>query len=688
MDCQRTYPRQQLRLRGLASLLAGALLATSGPLAAAQRDLFELSLEELGQVNITGSTLTAKKLSDVPAAVTVFTREEIRQLPVSSVEQLMNYVPGFQAARSSDNSISQPYSVRGRKLGVSGREVLVMINGMRIENFFTGGAASTYPQIPLANVERIEFIRGPGSSLYGSNALTGMVNIITDEAGSRFYLNGGTPEQASASWLHQFGGDNAGGSLFVQGTRASGEDYRVQDSFSPQTVMTSDPQQGREALLQLRLSQDTRLQLLATDRDMDDFYVTGFVANGFNSYDTRYYHGMLEHTLQLSPALSSKLQAGYSRFRMLVDTQSTPPGALAAISSPASNEPVRFYSETVTTESWARWLNDWTLNESHTLQFGASYRNPGIEQSQLDSNFDLAALYRGELPIAYRADFGNRVDTTEAADMDVASAFLQYQSRWTEQAELVLGVRYDSYSQVGSHVSPRAALTLHPNSSDSVKLLYGRAFDAPVAAELYTINNTILLGNPDLQPETVDTWELLWLRQWQNASFTTSYFYNRFHDSISQALVEGIRTYENAGHETSDGIETELAVQLNPAFSLRATGTYLFNQVTSSFRESDQLFSLIGRVQQPFGYATLALNHQSDRQTLSNNGNRRENLDGFWLANLKFGYYLAQNLETYLEVQNVTDEAYFTPSVSGNIAAGIPNHRRELRLGFVWDYSR
>ena len=276
--------------------------------------------------------------------------------------------------------------------------------------------------------------------------------------------------------------------------------------------------------------------------------------------------------------------------------------------------------------------------------------------------------------------------TVKQADMDVAALFVQYQSPLGDSADLVLGARYDSYSQIGSHISPRLALTLHPTASDSIKLLYGRAFDAPVSAELYSINNTILLGNPDLEPETVDTGEILWLHQWQRATFTTSYFYNRFHDSISQTVVNGVRTYENANHDTSDGVELELNAQLHDQFSLRATATGLLQQVESSFRESDTLFALIARIQQPYGYATLAAHHHSDRQTLSNNGNRRETLDSITLANLKFGYYLEQNLETYLEVLNLADVVYFTPSVSGNIAAGIPNHRRELRLGLVWDY--
>lgn len=687
MDCRpKTFRSHSLQTRSLPVLLAGVVLAWPIQLTAAAPDLFEMSLEELGNITITGSTLTEKKLTDVPAAVTVFTREEIRRLPVGTVEQLMNYVPGFQSTRSSDTGMSQPYSVRGRKFGVSGREVLVTINGMRIENFFTGGAASTYPMIPLANVARIEFIRGPGSSLYGSNALTGMINIITEEQDSRLNLSGGSQDLASANWLQQLDGDALNGSLFVQGFRDNGDQYQVQDTFSPQQVSTRDPHTGGDALLQMTFNNTTRVQLLAAERNADDFYVTGFIANGFNHYSTDYYHGMLEQTLRWSDVITSKLQTGYSRYVVGVDTQAGAAGALAAISTPSSSEALKFLSETVATEAWVRWLNDWNMGHDQTLQFGMSYRRPELEHATINSNFDLAALSRSEFPLAYRDDFSNRSAAASPVDMEIAAAFVQYQTALGDIADLVLGARYDSYSQIGAHISPRVALTLHPTAHDSFKLLYGRAFDAPVAAELYTINNPILLGNPDLGPETVDTGEVIWLHQWQRATFTTSYFYNRFHDSISQAVVNGVRTYENASHDTSEGMEMELNAQLHDQFSLRATATGLFRRVESSFRESDTLFSVIARYQQPYGYASLASHHQSDKQTLSNNGSRRETLDGFTLANLKLGYYAGKNLETYLELLNLADVVYFTPSVSGNIAAGIPNRRRELRLGFVWDY--
>src|SRR5690606_2673141 len=259
-------------------------------------------------------------------------------------------------------SVSRPYSVRGRRFGASGREVLVMINGMRIENFFTGGAASTYSMIPLANVARVEFIRGPGSALYGSNALTGMINIVTEEQDSALNLDVGNDDQYRGNWLHQIHGETVSGNLFVRGLASNGEDYRVQDTFSPQQITTRDPYTGQDVMVRTSIGADTHLQLLAVERTTDDFYVTGFLSNGFNQYDTTYYHGMLEHSWQWTDSITSTLQIGYSDYTLEVNTQATPPGALSAISSPASDEPLKFRSQVVSDEAWLQWRNNWKLD--------------------------------------------------------------------------------------------------------------------------------------------------------------------------------------------------------------------------------------------------------------------------------------------------------------------------------------
>ena len=140
-----------------------------------------MSFEDLANVEVVGSTLTSKDLSSVPSSVTVYGQDEIRRMGVDNLQELMNFVPGFQTYQTGDGPLVQTYSSRGRKSGTVGREILVLINGNRTEMLFSGGSAIPFSLYSLAHVRSVEFIRGPGSAVYGANAFLGVVNVVTDK---------------------------------------------------------------------------------------------------------------------------------------------------------------------------------------------------------------------------------------------------------------------------------------------------------------------------------------------------------------------------------------------------------------------------------------------------------------------------------------------------------------------------
>ncbi len=136
-------------------------------------ELLNMSLDEILEMTITGATRTEQTLKDVPSAVTVFTREQIQQLGIDFLDELANLVPGFQSYRMSDASIFNALTSRGHRIGQASAEVLVLIDGQRVEMPWTSGHVLATPKLPLSQIERVEFIRGPGSAVYGSNAMMG-----------------------------------------------------------------------------------------------------------------------------------------------------------------------------------------------------------------------------------------------------------------------------------------------------------------------------------------------------------------------------------------------------------------------------------------------------------------------------------------------------------------------------------
>jgi len=180
--------------------MVSSLSAQTGELTT--NELFLLPFEALSNIKITSSTLHEETLHSAPSSVTVIKREEIKRLGLNRLTELMNYIPGYQTYKVDTSALSYSLSSRGHRLSPTGREVLILIDGHRVNDDFSGGTTFFNPYISLDNVEQVEFIRGPGSAIYGSNAFLGVVNIKT-KGSNQLMLTGGSTEAYRASLQHR-----------------------------------------------------------------------------------------------------------------------------------------------------------------------------------------------------------------------------------------------------------------------------------------------------------------------------------------------------------------------------------------------------------------------------------------------------------------------------------------------------
>lgn len=674
-----------LNLKLSASILLAIVLVGN----ASARDLFDLSLEELSNVLVTGATLTANNLRDVPAAVTVFTRDDIRKLPVSSVEELMSFAPGFQAFRNSDYSGIDAASIRGLRSGYTNREMLVLLNGMKIDNNLIGGSSPVFANIPLTNLARVEFIRGPGSAIYGSGAYTGVVNLITDDGGRQLSASTGQYQTAKLSWQHSSAGTSDAPVRFtglVEGTLDQGDDYTVPNSFTDGSVDSSDGYRQYNLQMQLWFGRDTRLQWVYQHNSADSFYIAGTVDDDFNEYQFQYSGLMLEQQLHWHSQIISQLQGGLQLSRLTHSFHPATAIDVGTISDPLSSDPLLFKPDVRNWEAWMRWQNDWAISYDNSMQFGLEYRQPRTERAQAANNYDIAQLAQGALPVNYYGDFSHVSSLAKESRQEVVGVYVQQQYRWSDTVKTIAGLRYDRYSQVGNAFSPRLGLILQPTSDDTFKLLWGRAFRAPQAEELYVVNNPILLGNPNLEPETVDTYELIWLHQWRTVQSSVNYFYNRFDNAIRTQANDSGRSYQNSRDTvTSNGVEIEITGQLGRNLRLHVTASKMIDVPDAFFRESSHWFSASGTYSTQNWYASMTMTyHGSKGNQISDD--QRQSLDSFMLANMRFGWTLDSGLEPFLELRNLFDEQYATPANGNGIVDGVPGRGREGRLGIIWHY--
>jgi outer membrane cobalamin receptor len=157
-------------------VFALAVLATDT--FASDADLFSLTLAELQNVRVSSSTLHEETLLEVPSSITVFERNEISALGISTIAELLNLVPGYQSYRGDNGNDSYFVSARAGRRGANSKGVLFLVNSARYNTNQNGGAFDGQ-NFPLDGVERVEVIRGPGSAIYGSNAFLGVINIVT-----------------------------------------------------------------------------------------------------------------------------------------------------------------------------------------------------------------------------------------------------------------------------------------------------------------------------------------------------------------------------------------------------------------------------------------------------------------------------------------------------------------------------
>lgn len=310
--------------------------------------------------------------------------------------------------------------------------------------------------------------------------------------------------------------------------------------------------------------------------------------------------------------------------------------------------------------------NNWLINDAHSLQFGLENRY--IDSEAVNLNIDASKLL-----------------LTEDYQRNVSGLYVQNQNSFGRSTELTLGARYDYYSKVGAAFNPRLGLTHQVSDSQTVKLLYGEAFRAPGIGDLTLTSNNDLIGNPDLKPETIATWELVWMGSWEKNNITITAFDNLVDNSIIQGFDEdGItRMYVNEkDSQRSRGVEFEYIAQLNSNWQVQSQYSVFYELPETAFRQADSVASLIINYERQRWNLNFSANYAAERKMISVPDFIE--LDPYWLLNGKLQYSFNKKTRGYLQAKNMLDEGYLTPSQGSILRAGVPNRGREIRVGVDW----
>lgn len=641
-------------------------------------DYLEMNLEDLLQVQITGSTLRDESFKTVPAAVTVFTREQIDTMGFDYLYELLNLVPGYQFNRNGDSPSGYTFSAGGRRNSSEAREVLLIVDGRVFSDPRTGGADGSLPLFPLAQIERVEIIRGPGSAIYGSNAFTGVINIISRQSQNSVSLSAGNQGQGKIDLL-------AGYQLGDWQLNAYGHLY-TDDGFSyslPAGQTTRDPRDASALNLDLH-NGNTRMQAAYYHLDSDDFYIGETLRNQFNHYLQETTQFSVDQKLSLIESINTHISFSYLTIKQEFNLQLLPEFYLSGLSQPDSNE--AFLGKGLFAGKTYRLViaNDATLDENSSLQFGAEWRRNQETDATAKNNYDLGQLARGEFPVNFYGNFEQSTSIGQLDSQEVFGIYGQWLYDLNNSTRLTLGSRFDHYQEIGKHLSPRLGIVHQFSDTQTVKLLYGEAYRAPSLSETGLTNNPVLVGNPELDYEIVKTWDLLWQGIWKNSRVAINFFHNQFEQPIATGLIGSTRTYVNGEDQSNQGTSLEINQQLNDQWLLRMHATHLFDLPDTAFREADKLASISINYTNGAWNGNISSVYHSERHYLLTT-TQQASLDSYWLTYSKLGYKINRNLSVSTSIKNLTDENYKTPS-QGSGLAGIPNRGREWCVELEWKF--
>ncbi|MGO1892117.1 MAG: TonB-dependent receptor plug domain-containing protein [Luteimonas sp.] len=505
-------------------------------------------IKELDAIVVT-ATATERLVERAPASVSVITGEELRLRPARDVLDAVRDAPGLNI-RAVGGLGRRVVSIRG----MESRHTLVLVDGERIaatDQVF-GLSDLQFGWIPLDAIERVEIVRGPLSSLYGSDALGGVINIITRED-TRHWRG-----SLRGTWGHLPGDDGGGFRQF--GAYASGplgdafaltlngawqEQQPVPEPSDPRLAQREGQEQKTlRARLQWRPAEGHRLALTALGSDEDRWYGTGNAAGTLHylqSYDFERRHVGASYQGQVGGG-----QLGLRAYAAMI----------------------------------------------HQRQHNTEGVEPSPEQEAgeraADGHYSLALGEDHRLTGGFEARIERLVHPSfSAGDEELDQYALFVQDEWAIAApfDLVYGVRWDKHELFGSEFSPRLYAVWELAERWILKGGYSRGFKAPMLKHIspeYRFDGPhSFIGNPDLQPEVSDNVELslgysrddYWWRLTAYRNTVEGLIDNVCIARCSQPLGRLYR-YENVDDATIRGAEAEIGAELPAGFRLDASYAY------------------------------------------------------------------------------------------------------------------
>ncbi|MCP4348508.1 MAG: TonB-dependent receptor [Desulfobacterales bacterium] len=609
-----------------------------------------------------------------PAIATVITEDEIRNTGAGNLMDILSKIPGLSIIRHAS---MQRLEIRGIQTPYS-EKVLLMIDGHRLNNNFDGTAMFVCNDLIVENIKQVEVIRGPGSALFGTGAFACLINVITKTAGD---INGQqvsvtagsfSTEKYNALFSHANNKVEISGHLNY--LKTDGQSHLIEEDALKASGDTLEWKEKTDFGLKIKYG-DFGLNGRVIDKKRGPYIGNGYALNDETVYDYVQFLGDLTCAKNITDDLdlSARLFTDYYNSDMFHEIF---PEGFTGGDDKGFLGRFMFKNRSLGAEITANYVSG-----NHLLTAGTSYEH--VRQYDVRSMNNATDFF---------SDISESPNFTQNADRDIFAFYLQDIWKISACDSLTLGVRYDRYDDFGSIVSTRAGYVHEFRNNMILKLLYGSGFRVPSFFEIYRINSPVLEGNPDLDPEKINTYEVgLEYPFLKHYTLKLNYFHSDIKDLIGRGPLTPsmpAQYINSEGKARSDGAEAELDLYLgtdNYGY-INASYQHTRDENGETIPDAAEWKANAGLNYRVFKYLNANINISWTGERPRAEGDPRDDLSSNTLVDLTLiAKGFCKTLEISGSVYNLFNEDYRDPS-DLRIPNDFPYHERmflaEVRYKF------
>jgi len=565
-----------------------------------------------------------QRLDEVARSVTVFQRAEIQQRQTVVLSDLLATVPGVNVARNGGLGTTTAVRIRGAEA----EQTLVLIDGVRVNDPSSPGGAFDFANLLAGSAERVEVLRGPNSVVWGSQAIGGVVNVVTEDGSQGLRLRG-SAEGGSFGTFNGTAGVSAGNER-ISGALTAG--YLTTDGISVAANGTEPDgyrQFGATGRLNVKLMDNVSLDLRGyyADSKVD---LDGFPPPNYTLADTPEY---------------AKTQELYGYF-----------GLKANLLNGTFRNRLAFTIADINRDNF-----DPSLGTNDVTFFGRGRSERYEYQGDAELVRGLRAVFGAE------HEESRYFDGTLRKATDITSFYGQLIANPASWASINAGVRHDDHRDFGSRTTFGASASIEPIEGTRLHASYGEGFKAPTLYQLYSF-----YGTATLRPESSKSYEFGAEQRIIAGVLAKATWFHR--DTDNQIDFDlGTFTYQNIARTRAEGVELELVATPVTGLSLRGAYTHADAENRSPganfgndlARRPQDAGSVSADYRFGFGLSlggtVLAVGDSFD------DAGNFTRLKGYTIASVRAAYPVSEQIELYGRVENVFDKRYQTVASYGTM---------------------